>query len=184
MVAESKEFEISTLCFPSETKHDWPSSEFGCYIQLMTQTESLAGFENSINLDLVTDSSWIVSHVSEDDDYVANHLPFIEYEIIESLDDHPKLQRMCVTYIVYLKQNQSYFRMLFRAPLFVALICLCLATATSKMVRFGFISVGFVVLCISMMSLTGFTPTFYKSTFGKFHFHGGYIDIFHQNRCS
>lgn len=134
----------------------------------MTQTVSLAGFENSIKLALETESSWTVSRVSEDDDYVANHLPFIEFETLESLDERPKVQRMCVTYIVYLKQNQSYFRMLFRIPLFVTLTCLILATLTSNMFRFGFISIGFLVLCESMISLTNFAPTFYKSTFGKF----------------
>lgn len=169
VTAESKEFEITTLCFPGESVklHDWPSSEMGCYIQFMTQTESLAGFENSIKLDLETESSWTVSHVFEDDDYVVNHLPFIEFETFQNMDGRPKTPKMCVSYIVYLKQNQSYFKMLFRVPLFVTWICLGLATVTRRMFRFALISVGFLIVCVSMMSLTNFAPTFYKSTFGK-----------------
>lgn len=171
VTAESKYFEINTLCFPQKSLrlHDWPASTLDCAIQLMTQTESLAGFESSIKLNLESESAWTVIAVAEDDDYVANHLPFIEYEKILNANDMPKVQRMCVTYLLTLKQNQSYFQMLFRAPLFVAIICLCLSTLTTKIYRFAFISVGFLILCFSIMTLSSFAPTFYKSSFGKLY---------------
>ncbi|XP_063695626.1 acetylcholine receptor subunit beta [Culicoides brevitarsis] len=169
--AESKDFEINTLCFPQRSfeRHDWPLSEMTCSIQLMTQTESLAGFESSIKLKIETESAWIVTAVAEDDDYVANHLPFIEFERIVSLDEQPKTQRMCVTYNLTLKQNQEYFQMLFRVPLFVSIACLALSTVTRKMLRFSFISVGFLILCFSFISLSDNAPTFYKSTFAIHH---------------
>uniref|UniRef100_A0A336N7Y6 CSON008575 protein n=2 Tax=Culicoides sonorensis TaxID=179676 RepID=A0A336N7Y6_CULSO len=171
ITAESKEFEMTTLCFPGSgvQLHDWPSTEMGCYIQVMTQTESLAGFEDSIKLELDRESAWTVTKVFEDDDYVVNHIPFIEFESLTNLDGKSQTPRMCVSYIIYLKQNQSYFKMLFQVTLFSSLICLVLGAVSSKTYRFAFISISMIIISISMMSLGNFAPKFYKSTFAIDH---------------
>lgn len=139
----------------------------GCYLQLMTERVSLAGFDNSLKIEIDTDNAWKVTSVYEDDDYVLNHIPFIEVDIMANSDNVPKTPRMCISYILYLKQNQEYYRTIFKIPLFASLVALCAATYCNKHMRYSLICLSFVVLCLSLISLPSYAPGFYNSRIGN-----------------
>lgn len=133
----------------------------------MTERVSLAGFVNSLKISIDTDNAWKITSVFEDDAYVLNNVPFIEVDIMANYDNVSKTSRMYVSYILYLKQNQEYYRLLFKIPLFASFVALCAATYCNKHMRYSLICLSFVVLCLSLTSLPSFAPGFYKSRIGN-----------------
>lgn len=162
VTAQSRQFQLQTLCEMNANHSVWPILEANCQILIMADGVSLSGFQGSLDANIATQTAWKLVAASEDDHLINLNIPFL----YEATNHESAKQNMFVNYTLVLRKDQRHIQRTLNAMIFAALIMMMLSLESTDYIRYLLVSISMILLVLALIPGKKFTIYFGAKFFG------------------